>query len=140
MILNQATVGLGRKAMVDFTFSDGTLVRKGELVAAPAHALHRDEAFYENPLEFDGFRFANIREEDGEGAKHQMVATSSAYLPFGHGQHAWWVAYLMSKLVTNTIIKPRTLLRRSGDEDCDGLYPVALRLQDRWARYCSPLL
>ncbi|KJA22131.1 hypothetical protein HYPSUDRAFT_215941 [Hypholoma sublateritium FD-334 SS-4] len=37
---------------------------------------------------FDGFRFSEKRERNGEGAKHQMVALSHDYTTFGTGRHA----------------------------------------------------
>ncbi|KAF8252941.1 cytochrome P450 [Wilcoxina mikolae CBS 423.85] len=77
-----------RKAMVSHTFSDGTHVPKGTLVFAPAHSLHNDTDIYKNPQEFDGFRFSRIREQPGQQAKHQMVATSSENIGFGTGKHA----------------------------------------------------
>ena len=80
-----------RKATKDFTFSDGTFIPKGTRINAGLVALHYDDALYENPEVFDPFRFVNVGEEDGEGAKHQFVATSPEYLSFGHGRHAWYV-------------------------------------------------
>jgi cytochrome P450 len=71
-------VGFPRKALKAFTFSDGTHVPKGSYVSA-AFATHRDEEYYENPNTFEGFRFF----KDG------MVKTSSRFLSFGHGKHAW---------------------------------------------------
>jgi len=89
----QRVNGLGilsmtRKALQDFTFSDGTFVPKGTTVSVASGAMHHDEANYANAAVFDGFRFANMREGDGEAAKHQMVSTNADYLPFGHGRHA----------------------------------------------------
>ncbi len=80
-----------RLAMQDFTFSDGTFVPKGSLVSAAAGPMHQDEEFYEDAEIFNPWRFVNMREEEGEGTKHQMVTTSSEYVPFGHGRHAWYV-------------------------------------------------
>ena len=73
----------------DFTFSDGTIVPKGTTVVAAARSIHRDEANYESALDFDPFRFSRLREGDGEGVKHQLVSTTSEFLSFGHGRHAW---------------------------------------------------
>lgn len=78
-----------RKVLKPYTLSDGTFLPVGTFVSAASRAIHYDNANYENPEVFDGFRFSNIREEDGEGTKHQMVATGTDYLPFGHGRHAW---------------------------------------------------
>ena len=49
-----------------------------------------NEKFYHNPHEFDGFRFSKMREQKGESAKHHSVNTSTEYLAFGHGLHAWY--------------------------------------------------
>jgi len=84
--LNMLTVT--RKALKDFTFSDGTFIPKNTLVSAAAGPIHLDAANYEHADVFDGFRFASMRDGDGQGVKHQMVSTTSDYLPFGHGRHA----------------------------------------------------
>ena len=96
---------MGRKAIKDYTFSDGTFVPAGHVVSTPLTAAHNDPARYDDPSTFKGshsrfktpfdakylspsrigFRFANMREGDGDGSKWQMVATSPDYLPFGHG-------------------------------------------------------
>ena len=58
-------------------------------MAANSFGTHNDEELYSNPGKFDPFRFARIREGEGEGTKHQFVAASNSYLPFGVGRHAW---------------------------------------------------
>ena len=75
----------------DFQFSDGTSIPAGTFVSAATLPTHHDEEYYENPDVFNPWRFADLREEKGEGLKHQMVSTSVEYMPFGHGRHAWWV-------------------------------------------------
>ncbi|KAG8219264.1 cytochrome P450 [Butyriboletus roseoflavus] len=82
------SVSLIRKAMKDFTFSDGTFVPKGTSIVAAARSIHYDEAFYENAHAFEPFRFADLREQDGEDVKHQFVSTTTEYLSFGHGRRA----------------------------------------------------
>ena len=81
-------VNLFRKAVKDVTLSDGTRIPKGTLVAAAAVTAHSDDTRYTDPMVFDPFRFARMREGEGEGTKHQMVHTSVEYMPFGHGRHA----------------------------------------------------
>jgi len=84
-------ISLGRKALKDFTFSDGTFIPKGTYLAAAAHPVHVDEKIYEDPLTFKPFRFAEAREgaDDARDAvKNQMITTSLEYLPFSHGKHA----------------------------------------------------
>jgi hypothetical protein len=71
-----------------FTFSNGVTVPAGTLVAIPASATHTDERIYPNPDEFDGFRFAKLRESEGDTtmtSKYQSVSPSSEHLPFGLG-------------------------------------------------------
>lgn len=80
--------------MKDYKFSDGTYVPAGTLVVAPVASTHRDAENYENSDIFDPLRFVNLREEDASGnggVKYQYVATSTEYLGFGHGRHAWSV-------------------------------------------------
>ena len=77
-----------RKALKDFTFSDGTFIPKGCFVSAAEAPTHFDEANYEYPDEFNPWRF--VDEEDVEGVKNQMVTTSTEYVTFGHGRFAWW--------------------------------------------------
>ncbi|KAF8549777.1 cytochrome P450 [Imleria badia] len=81
-------VSLIRKALKDFTFSDGTFVPKGTQIVTAARCVHRDEAVYESALAFDPFRFAHASDEDGDGTKHQYVSTTPEYLPFGLGRRA----------------------------------------------------
>ena len=82
---------LVRLAQRPFTFSNGITVPAGILVGAPLSAVHTDGEIYPNPGEFDGFRFAKLREcgEDGMGSRHQAGTTSTTHLSFGHGRHAW---------------------------------------------------
>ncbi|KAF8446215.1 cytochrome P450 [Boletus edulis BED1] len=79
---------LPRKALKDFTFSDGTFVPKGTLIAAAAVSIHHNKDVYENPDIFEPFRFAGMHDEDGSRSKHQCTSTSADFLPFGHGRQA----------------------------------------------------
>ncbi len=44
-----------------------------------------------SPDEFDGFRFAKLRERDGGSmaSRQQIGTTGITHVPFGHGRHAW---------------------------------------------------
>lgn len=88
--------------MKPHTLSDGTFLPPGTFVSAASRAIHFDSEHYENPEVFDGFRFADpvdsgrmneLGTGNGEEPKNHMVTTSSEYLPFGHGKHAWFVNY-----------------------------------------------
>ncbi|KAF5365279.1 hypothetical protein D9758_005352 [Tetrapyrgos nigripes] len=85
-----------REVLKDFTFSDGTTIPAGSRVAIASFALHHDERYYEDPYEFRPFRFADMRAQEGESIKHQMITPNPEYMFFGAGRHAWWVSYQMS--------------------------------------------
>lgn len=75
----------------DMTLVDGTFIPKGTLVTAAAAPAHRDQKYYERADAFDPFRFSRAREETGIGATQAFTHTSSKWLAFGHGKHAWYV-------------------------------------------------
>ncbi|KAJ0305250.1 hypothetical protein COL516b_005482 [Colletotrichum fioriniae] len=77
-----------RQATANVTLSDGTKIPKGHTVAVSTERM-RDPAFYENPNEFDGYRFLRMREsgKPGQEAAAQLVTTSVNHLGFGHGEH-----------------------------------------------------
>ncbi|KAF8153783.1 cytochrome P450 [Crassisporium funariophilum] len=76
-----------RVAQKDYTFSDGTSVPRGTTVAVSIHNAHLDPESFEDPLTFDGFRFAKMKERDSE-TKVEIVSTGTDSLAFGHGRHA----------------------------------------------------
>ncbi|KAH7906708.1 cytochrome P450 [Hygrophoropsis aurantiaca] len=82
------SLSMSRKALKDFTFSDGTFIPKGTIVSVASRAIHHDSGIYDDADRFDPFRFADLRAEDGEAMKHQMVSTNPDFLSFGHGRHA----------------------------------------------------
>ncbi len=57
-------VSLTRLALRPFTFSNGVTVPAGTLIAVPSAAVHTDGEIFPNPEEFDGFRFAKLRERE----------------------------------------------------------------------------
>lgn len=98
-------VTVTRLVMKDITLSDGSFIPKGHLVGWPSRATHMDERVYPNPYEFQGFRFADLREEEGESTKHQSVALGVEWTTWGGGKHAWYVSCLLfSRLDVLTLI------------------------------------
>jgi hypothetical protein len=89
-------VSIERKAMKDFTFSDGTFIPKGTTIGVATRCVHHDEKLYENANVFEPFRFSEIHEDDSESVKCQFVSTAIEYLAFGHGKNAWCVAFISS--------------------------------------------
>ena len=79
-----------RKVVTDYKMSDGTFLPKGTMLSVNPAAAHRNDEMYDRPDEFRPFRFAELRNSSkGESTRNQMVATSSEFLAFGHGRHAW---------------------------------------------------
>ena len=79
--------------MKDVTLYDGTFLPEGTLLGAALYPIHRENGQVKELDTFDPWRWSRMREGEGEGMKHQLVNTSLDYLPFGHGKHAWCVAY-----------------------------------------------
>ena len=94
-------VTLSRMALKDLTLSDGTFIPSGTVIAAASFATHTDAEYYAEPEVFNPWRFSDKREEDGESARHQFVATSTEFIPFGHGKHAWLVFVVMGIIMCN---------------------------------------
>jgi cytochrome P450 len=82
-----------RLALRPFTFSNGVTIPAGTLITIPGSGPHKEEANYHDPYEFDGFRFAKLREslgeEDTSTSRFQTVSVSGKQLAFGLGRHAW---------------------------------------------------
>ncbi|KAI6159827.1 cytochrome P450 [Pisolithus thermaeus] len=81
------TSSVQRKAMKDLTLADGTFIPKGTHLSVPTYVFHRDGVVYDSPCKFNPFRFSKLSDR-GESARHQMVAVTQDYFPFGYGKHA----------------------------------------------------
>ncbi|KAF8128435.1 cytochrome P450 [Boletus edulis] len=117
---------LSRKALKDFTFSDGTFIPKGTLIAAATSSLHHDKNLYKNPDVFEPFRFAEMHEEDSNGPKHRLTSTSVKYLPFGHGRTAcpgrFFVASELKLMLAHVVVSYDVKLEDSAT------FPPSLRI------------
>ena len=83
-----STVLMGRVAKKDYTFADGTFIPQGTTVCVNCTPAHNDPEKYDNPDQFDGFRFAKMRLLQDGTRKYDMVTTSPEFLLFGHGRRA----------------------------------------------------
>jgi len=82
-------ISINRKAIQDYTFSDGTFIPKGTFLAAASLPIHLDDQHYANPEVFNPWRFATGFDGQSQtGGKEHLVKTSDHYLLFGHGRHA----------------------------------------------------
>ncbi|GLB41513.1 putative cytochrome p450 [Lyophyllum shimeji] len=77
-----------RVARQPFTFSDGTYIPKGTVIAVASQATHLDNANYPDPNVFDPLRFVDKTKKENAGRKVDMVSTHSDFVAFGHGRHA----------------------------------------------------
>jgi len=122
-------ISLGRKTMRSYTFADGVIIPKGIVIAAPPLEIHMDEKIYENPLDFDGFRFSRMGEGDRlESAKYFASNTAPEYLHFGHGQHACPGRFFA---VNELKVMLAFILLRYDVKTKDGTRPLDIRFQSR---------
>lgn len=84
---NFIRVPINRVADEAVTLKDGTKIPKNACLGVPVTAMI-DEAIHDNPLQFDGHRFYNMRMQPGNESKYQFVTTSNEHISFGHGKHA----------------------------------------------------
>jgi cytochrome P450 len=69
--------------------SDGLVLPKGTFISMPTYSIARDPEFYENPLEFDPWRFYKLRmRSDADANRHQLTSTGPTNLAFGYGNAA----------------------------------------------------
>ncbi|KAI1310734.1 cytochrome P450 monooxygenase [Xylaria venustula] len=80
-------LAMRRAVEADTTLSDGTLLKKGSRLHVDTHRM-RDPEVYENPEEWKGDRFLELRSQPGKEHVAQLVATSIDHFGFGHGIHA----------------------------------------------------
>ncbi|KAF4122151.1 Cytochrome P450 [Geosmithia morbida] len=70
----------------DVTLSNGFKIKKNTRIIV--NNMHMwDEKHYDNPEQFDGYRFFRMRQTPEEGMAH-LVSTSRKHMGFGHGTHS----------------------------------------------------
>ncbi|KKK25998.1 hypothetical protein AOCH_000455 [Aspergillus ochraceoroseus] len=77
-----------RAATEDMNLPDGTFIPKGTKLETATCSIHADEQHYENPDQFDAFRFYRKRQVPGQENKNMFVSVGSNDLAFGFGKHA----------------------------------------------------
>jgi cytochrome P450 len=80
-------VTIGRKALEQFTFADGSVVPKNNWICIPTQAVMLDEANYKSPLEFDGFRFVG---NDGKVPDDQKFDVARNDFPYWGALKGSW--------------------------------------------------
>jgi cytochrome P450 len=84
---NTDIVSMRRLATDDITLKDGRRIPKDSMVAISGH-WSWDESIYENPDQFDGYRFYKMSKNPETEQMSHLVATSPQHIAFGHGKHA----------------------------------------------------
>ncbi|KAF4468394.1 cytochrome P450 monooxygenase [Fusarium albosuccineum] len=82
---NQIT-SMHRNVNTDVVLSDEFHLAAGTSITVSAERM-RDPLIYDNPDEFDGYRFERLRQTSNE-SRHQLVGTSLDHLGFGFRRHA----------------------------------------------------
>lgn len=75
-----------RKSRTHYTFSDGTHVPQGTVLAAACTATHLDPSKYPSPKTFDALRF--VRGSGEAASRYQLSTTSPDFLAWGYGRTA----------------------------------------------------
>ncbi|KAI0384947.1 cytochrome P450 [Hypomontagnella monticulosa] len=104
-----------RQALKDYTFSDGTRVKKGDWACVPAKAILRDETHFPHATRFEGFRFAPRDEIPGNLETVSQPEGPSRYSDLSDNYHSWGVggivcpgrfyAAVATKLIVAHILK-----------------------------------
>ncbi|KAI0875825.1 cytochrome P450 monooxygenase [Hypoxylon argillaceum] len=76
-----------RSVEADTVLSDGTVLKKGSRLHIDTHRMV-DPEVYENPEEWRGDRFLQMRSQPGKEHAAQLVTTTVDHFAFGHGAHA----------------------------------------------------
>lgn len=68
----------------DITLSTGLMLKKGDRIGVDSCRMW-DEAYHDNPTEYDSERFLRMRTQPGKEHIAQLVTTSPNHLGFGYG-------------------------------------------------------
>lgn len=126
-----------RLVLRDFTFSDGTTLPAGSVVGIPSCALYHDESYYPEPEKFLPFRFVNLREEDHEDHKYQLVSISPEYPLFGVGRPVCpgrFFAACQLKMIVAHILLTYDLKFENEGRIPDSMWFGTLRMPNRAAK------
>lgn len=78
---------MSRRVQKPLKLSNGISLEPGTRVKVDSFRPS-DSSLHENPGQWDGRRFLEMRSQPGKENKAQLVSTSAEHLYFGHGQHA----------------------------------------------------
>ncbi|KAJ0104434.1 hypothetical protein J7T55_010900 [Diaporthe amygdali] len=131
-----------REVLQDVTLSNNVELKRG--TATMIMPRLRDPTLYENPDEYDGYRFARLRQQAGKEKAGQLVTVTPDFIAFGFGTHAcpgrFFAAHEAKLMMCHLLLKydwkvaegaeqPKWRARGNGLE-CDGLAKIAIRRRD----------
>ena len=106
----------------DYTFADGTRIPQGTTVSVNSTQAHNDLEAYENPEQFEGFRFAKLRRQQ-DSKKYDILASSSKLLAFGYGRHAcpgrYFAACKLKIMLAHTVLNYDVKMENDGVRPAD---------------------
>lgn len=76
-----------RTAKTRVELSDGSVLERGEVAYVSSHRMW-DANIHINPLEYNGYRFLEMRQQNDRASGAQLVSTGPTHLAWGHGQYA----------------------------------------------------
>jgi cytochrome P450 len=82
------SISIRRKALLPYTFSDGTHIAAGDVACVPLRAIMRDPCNFPDSTTFDGFRFVA---EDRKSSISKYTDGDATFLLWGLGRRAWSV-------------------------------------------------
>ncbi|KAK2024967.1 cytochrome P450 [Colletotrichum zoysiae] len=80
-------VAFRRVAQADVTLKDGFVIKKGTKITMDGRTVMLNEDNYQDPLQWNPYRFIQMREAGEENRAH-LVSTTAKHIGFGHGVHA----------------------------------------------------
>jgi cytochrome P450 len=81
-----------RKALFPYTFKDGLHIPAGSWVCAPSRAVMQDPNNFDDPTEFNGYRFVSkavVHNASKPITLSKYTDTEPKFLFWSHGRRAW---------------------------------------------------
>ncbi|KUI66695.1 Fumitremorgin C monooxygenase [Cytospora mali] len=135
-------VAMQRVVLEDVTLSDDVHLKRGSMTGIMPQ--FRNPIVYENPDEFDGYRFYRLRQTPGKANTAKLVTTSPDHMGFGHGQHAcpgrFFAAHEVKITLCHLLLKYEWKIPEGGVKpqwrahgnimECDSLAKIAIRRRE----------